>query len=71
MGQDATGMEVGLGSGDTVLDGDPARPTERGTIRLCGFRHSSTSGLGAGASRASFIAVFAICCTSYRVSRDR
>jgi len=28
------GTEVGLGSGDTVLDGDPALPTERGTAAL-------------------------------------
>jgi len=25
------GMEVGLGPGDNVVDGDPASPTERGT----------------------------------------
>jgi len=25
------GMEVGLGPGDVVLDGDPVSPTERGT----------------------------------------
>ena len=37
-------------------------PTERGTVRLCGFRHISSSGLGVGASRASFIAVFAFSC---------
>jgi len=28
---------------------------ERGTVRLCGFRHISTSGLGVSAGRASFI----------------
>ena len=50
------GTEVGLGAGDIVLDGDT---TERGTVHLCGFRHISTSGLGVGASGASFIAVFA------------
>ena len=47
---------------------DPALPTERDTVRLCGIRHISTSGLGVGASRASFVAVFAIFCTNYRVS---
>ena len=52
------GREVGLIPGDTVLDGDPAPSTDRGTVRLCGFRHISTSGLGIGAGRASFIAVF-------------
>jgi len=26
------GTEVGLDSGDIVLDGDPAPPTERGTV---------------------------------------
>jgi len=26
------GTEVGLGPGDIVLDGDPASPTERGTV---------------------------------------
>ena len=51
------GVEVGLGPGHFVLDGDPAPPTERDTVRLCGFRHISTSGLGVSASRASFIAV--------------
>jgi len=30
------GMEVGLGSGHIVLDGDPA-PTERGTAALTHF----------------------------------
>jgi len=44
-------------------------PTESGTVCLCGFRHTSTSGLGVGASRASLIAVLAIFCTRYRVSR--
>jgi len=28
------GTEVGLGSGDIVLDGDPAPPTEKGTAAL-------------------------------------
>jgi len=41
-----------------VLDRDPAPPTERGAVRLCGFGHIPTSSLGVGASRASFIAVF-------------
>jgi len=48
--------EIGLGH--IVLDGDPAAPTERGTVRLCGFRRISTFGLGVSASPASFIAVF-------------
>ena len=53
------GTEVGLVPDDVVLDGDPAAPpTGRGTVRLCGFRHISTSGLGVGATRASFIGVF-------------
>ena len=45
--------------------GTELSPTERGTVRLCGFCHisTSTSGLGAGASPASFIAVFTISCT--------
>jgi len=59
MDQDATWYGgIGLGPGDIVSDGDPAPSTVRGTVRLCGFRHISTSGLGVGASRASFIAVF-------------
>ena len=33
------------------------------------FRHISTSGLGVGASRASYVAVLAISCTRYRVFR--
>jgi len=53
------GTEVGPGPGDIVLDGDPAAPT----VRLWGFRHTSTSGFGVGTSWASFIAVFAIACT--------
>jgi len=41
---------VGLSSGDTVLDGDPAPPPERGIrVSLCGFCHIYTSGLGVGA----------------------
>ena len=40
-----------------MLDGDPAPPTESGTVSLCGLR-SSTSGFGVGASQASFFAVF-------------
>ena len=31
-------MEVGLGAGDIVLDGDPAPPTERGTAAPPTFR---------------------------------
>jgi len=62
------GMEVGLGPGHIVLYGNPALPP-RGTVRLCDFRHISTSGFGVGASRASFIAIFAISCTRYRVYR--
>jgi len=46
-----------------------APPWERGTVRLCGFRLISTSGLGVGASRVSCFAIFAISCTRYRVSR--
>jgi len=38
-------------------------------VRLCGFCYISTSGFGVGAIRASFIAVFAISCTRYRVCR--
>jgi len=45
-----------------VLDGDPGAPKERGTVRLCGFRHIATSGLSVWAIHASFIAVFAIYC---------
>jgi len=62
------GTEVGPGPGSIVLDGDPAL-TEKGTVPLCGFRHICTSGLIVGASRASFITVFAISCTRYRVCR--
>ena len=50
--------EVGLCPGHIVSDGDLDPPTERGTVRLCGFRHISTSGLAVGTSRASFIAIF-------------
>ena len=35
------GTEVSLGPGDIVLDGVPDPATERGTVRLCGFRHIS------------------------------
>ena len=52
------GMEVGLGPCDIVLDGNAAPPIERVTVRLCGFRHISTFGLGVGASCPSFIAIF-------------
>jgi len=31
MDQDETRMQIGLGPGHIVLDGDPATPTERGT----------------------------------------
>ena len=31
------GTEVGLGPSDTVLDGDPAPPTQRGTAALPNF----------------------------------
>ena len=34
-------MEVGLGPGDIVLDGDPAPPTERDTAPLATFRPMS------------------------------
>ena len=50
------GAEVGLGPGNIVSDGDPDPSMERGTVRLCGFRHISTSGFRVRASRASFIA---------------
>jgi len=43
------GTEIELGPDDIVLDGNPASPTERSTVHLCGFRHVSTSGLDAGA----------------------
>jgi len=29
------GMEVGLGPGDIMLDGDPAPPSQRGTAPQC------------------------------------
>jgi len=51
------GAVVGLGPADIVLVGNPAPPHEKGTVRLCGFRHISTSGFCVGASRASFISV--------------
>ena len=44
-------------------------PHGKGTVRLCGCRHISTSGLVVGASRASFVAIFAISCTTSRVCR--
>jgi len=47
-------MEVGLGPGHIVLDGDPALLTERGTVRLYGFRHISTFDLGVGTNRRRF-----------------
>jgi len=55
------GTEVGPGPDDIVL----APLMERGTVRLCRFRHISMSGLGVGASRASFIAFFAISAISF------
>jgi len=39
------------------------------TVRLCNFCHISTTDFGVRASRASFVALFAISCTRYRVSR--
>jgi len=54
------GTEVGLGSGDIVLDGDPARPTERGTAAShfsahvhCGQTAGWIRGLGIGAPHVS------------------
>ena len=38
-------------------------------VRLCGFRHISTSGFCIRTSRASFIAFLPISCVRYRVSR--
>jgi len=49
-------MQIVLGPGGIMLDWDAAFPTERGTVRLCGFCHISTSGFRVRASRASFIA---------------
>jgi len=48
-------MELGLarGPGNILLDGDPAPPTESGTVCLCVFRHISTSGFRVRASWAS------------------
>ena len=43
-----------------MIDEDPAPSMKRGTVRLCGFRHTSISGLGVGASLESCVAVFAI-----------
>jgi len=57
--------EVGPGPGDILLEGDPA-PTERGTVRLCGFRHITTSGFRVRASRTSFIA---FCNLLHQISR--
>ena len=36
---------------------EPSSPHEKGTVRLCGFCHTSASGFCVGASRASFINV--------------
>jgi len=44
--------------------------TERNTVRLYFFRHISTSGLGVGASRASFIAFLALQVTVRHMLRD-
>ena len=51
-------MEIGLGPGGItgMLDWDAALTTERGTVRLCGFCHISTSGFRVRASRAYFVA---------------
>jgi len=38
------GMEVGLGPGGTVLDGDPASPMERGTAAATLFGPLACSG---------------------------
>jgi len=35
------GIEVGLGPGDFVLDGDPALPPKKGTMPLPNFRSMS------------------------------
>jgi len=52
-------MEVVLGPGHIVLDGDPALSPRKGPqLVYVVLAHMSTSGLGVGASRASFIAVF-------------
>jgi len=56
------GTNVSLGPCDIVLDGDPAAP-ERGTARLCGFLHISTSGFRVRDRRASF--------THFAISRAR
>jgi len=63
------GTEVGLGPGHVVLHGDLA-PPGNGHSSFIRFSHISTSGLCVGASRASFIAVFAISCTRCHVSRS-
>jgi len=39
------GMEVGLGKPHCVRWEPAGSPTEKGTVRLCGFRHISTSGV--------------------------
>jgi len=44
-------IEIGLGPGHIVLDGDPALLAERGKVRLYGFRHISTFDLGVGSRR--------------------
>jgi len=53
----ALDTEIGLGPGHIVLNGDPAPPMERDTVRLYGFRDISTSGFRVRTSRASSIAV--------------
>ena len=40
--------EVGLGTGHIVLDGTQLISAQMGPVRLCGFCHISTSGLGVG-----------------------
>ena len=64
------GTEVGLGSGHYVI----WVPAPRGEGARFAYAISAIflfpdSGFRVRASRASFIAVFAICCTRYRVSR--
>jgi len=65
------GMQVGLGPGHIVLDGDPAPPMETGTVRLCSFRHISTFGFRVCASRASLIIAFLQCLAPDIASLDR
>ena len=55
------GAEVGLGPGNIVSDVDPDPSMERGTARLCGFRHISTSGF-AYALVGLLLSPFAISC---------